>query len=63
MASDPTKELRSAWDDMIRSLERARDAIAHTAEAVREGRFEARPSSYVCRRCPYRQVCPSAVWG
>jgi len=27
MAADPTRELRGAWDDLIRSLERARDAI------------------------------------
>ena len=27
MASDPEKDLRAAWDDLIASLERARDAI------------------------------------
>ncbi len=29
MANDPQKELRAAWDEMIVSLERARDAIDH----------------------------------
>jgi len=27
--SDPTKELRAAWDDMIESLQRARDGLDH----------------------------------
>ena len=29
MTSDPRKELRAAWDEMIANLERARDAIDH----------------------------------
>ena len=29
MANDPREELRAAWDEMIASLERARDAIDH----------------------------------
>jgi hypothetical protein len=29
MTSDPRQELRAAWDDMINSLQRARDAIDH----------------------------------
>ena len=29
MTSDPKQELRAAWDDMIESLQRARDAIDH----------------------------------
>ncbi len=30
-AGDPQKDLRAAWDDMIASLQRARDAIDQTS--------------------------------
>ena len=45
------------------ALDAAREAIQRTADALREGRFEARPSSFTCGVCPYAQVCPEAVRG
>jgi endonuclease III len=37
--------------------------VARAVEALRHGRFEARPSSFNCPRCPFVQICPEAVRG
>ncbi|MGD8395336.1 MAG: ATP-dependent DNA helicase [Candidatus Eiseniibacteriota bacterium] len=46
-----------------RDLETAAAAVARAVEALRDGRFEARPSSFNCPRCPFVQICPEAVRG
>lgn len=50
---------RSTPDE--KRLAKAQEKLAHVAEGVRAGRFEAAPSAMRCGYCPFREICPDAA--
>jgi DNA helicase-2/ATP-dependent DNA helicase PcrA len=44
-----------------RRLERAQEKVISAASGIRQGAFEATPSTVRCGMCPFREICPDAA--